>query len=378
MSRPATIVVLAGDGVGPEVTAQAQAVLARACAGAGQELLFHAALIGGSALDAEGVPLPDASLEACRGADAVLLGAVGGPRWDHLRGDLRCEAGLLRLRKELGLFANLRPVRVHPALVERSSLKPEVIAGVDLVVVRELTGGIYFGEPRGREGSGDTETAVDTMVYTRAEIERVAGVAFELAAGRRARVTSVDKANVLVSSQLWRDTLTDAGRAHPAITLEHQLVDSCAMRLVRSPRDFDVVVTENLFGDILTDEAAMLTGSLGMLPSASLGAPRQPEAEADDSGEVGGRTPGVYEPIHGSAPGLAGKGVANPLGAILSAAMLLRLSLGLPEAAAAVEAAVDTVIGAGVLTPELGGRAGTEEVGAAVVTALEASTGVLV
>jgi len=365
MSRAgATIVVLAGDGVGPEVTAQAQAVLSAACQGAGVEVTFEPALIGGSALDAEGVPLPDSSLEACRRADAVLLGAVGGPRWDHLRGDLRCEAGLLRLRKELGLFANLRPVRVHPALVERSSLKPEIISGVDLMVVRELTGGIYFGEPRSRSGSGDTETAVDTMVYSRAEIERVAAVAFDLAAGRRGHVMSVDKANVLISSQLWRDTLTEVGRAHPRITLEHQLVDSCAMRLVRSPRDFDVVVTENLFGDILTDEAAMLTGSLGMLPSASLGSARA----------GGGRVPGVYEPIHGSAPDLAGQGVANPLGAILSAALLLRLSLGLPEAAAAVEAAVDSVIASGTLTPELGGSAGTEEVGRAVVTAVEAAS----
>ncbi|HEY8740725.1 MAG TPA: 3-isopropylmalate dehydrogenase [Candidatus Dormibacteraeota bacterium] len=350
-----SVVVLPGDGIGPEVTDHALAVLESACAGAGVELVTERRLIGGCAIETEGRPLADETVAACQAADAVLLGAVGGPEWDHLTGDMRCESGLLRLRKELGVFANLRPVKVHPALAQRSTLKPEVIEGVDLVVVRELTGGIYFGQPRGREGSGPEETARDTMIYSRAEIERVTRVAFELARGRRGRLTSVDKQNVLVTSRLWRDVVNDVAADYADVELEHQLVDACAMRLVRAPRDFDVVVTENLFGDILTDEAGMLTGSLGMLPSASLGEP-------------GG--PGLYEPIHGSAPDIAGKGLANPLGSILCVAMMLRLSLDLPDAAAAVETAVDEVIDAGTLTPDLGGSANTNEVAAAVLAAL--------
>ena len=348
------VVVLPGDGIGPEVTEHAREILERACAAAGIELELERRLIGGAAIDAEGRPLSEETIVACQSADAVLLGAVGGPRWDHLTGDMRCESGLLRLRKELGVFANLRPVRVHPALARRSTLKPEVIEGVDLVVVRELTGGVYFGQPRGRSGSGPTETALDTMVYSRAEIERVARVAFELARGRRRKVTSVDKQNVLVSSRLWRDVVTELAAEYPDIELEHQLVDACAMLLVRAPRDFDVVVTENLFGDILTDEAAMLTGSLGMLPSASLGEPN---------------TPGLYEPIHGTAPDIAGKGLANPLGSILCVAMMLRSSLALPELAVVVEAAVDDVVAAGTLTPDLGGAAGTAEVAGLVLEA---------
>ena len=349
------VTVLAGDGVGPEVTAQAELVLARACRHWGVDAVFEHRHIGGIAIDEEGAPLPDATLDACRSSDAVLLGAVGGPRWDHLQGELRCEAGLLRLRKELELFANLRPVRVHPALAARTPLKEEVVASADLVVVRELTGGIYFGQPRGRSGSGPDETAIDTMVYTRAEVERIVRFAFQLAATRRGRLVSVDKANVLMTSRLWRDTVNDVATDFPEVHLEHQLVDSCAMRLVRAPRDFDVLVMENLFGDILSDEAAVLAGSLGMLPSASLG--------------HGG--PGVYEPVHGSAPEIAGKDEANPLGAILSAAMCLRLSLGLPGAAAAVEAAVDAVIDEGTVTAELGGSAGTRQVGQAVLEALD-------
>jgi 3-isopropylmalate dehydrogenase len=273
---------------------------------------------------------------------------------------MRCESGLLRLRKGMGVFANLRPVKVHPSLAARSTLREEVVDGVDLVVVRELTGGIYFGQPRGRSGSGESETATDTMVYSRAEIARVARAAFELARGRRRLVTSVDKANVLTSSQLWRQVVTEVGAEYPDVTLEHQLVDACAMRLIRAPKEFDVVVTENLFGDILTDEASMLSGSLGMLPSASLG-----EAGA----------PGLYEPIHGSAPDIAGKGLANPLGAIASVAMMLRLSLGHEAAAAVVDAAVDAVVRAGTLTADLGGSASTAEVGAAVVAALQVGAG---
>ena len=351
------IVVLGGDGVGPEVTAVAVEVLAAACAAAGVLLDVEHRLMGGAAIDAEGGPLSDDTIAACRAADAVLLGAVGGSAWDHLRGASRCESGLLKLRKELGLFANLRPVRVHPALIDRSVVRPEVIEGTDLVVVRELTGGAYFGEPKGRSGSGPTETAVDTTRYTRAEVDRVTRVAFALAASRRGKVTSVDKANVLATSQLWRDAVTDVAAGYPDVELEHQLVDSCAMRLIQSPRSFDVIVTENLFGDILTDEAGVLAGSLGALPSASIG----------DGG------PGLYEPIHGSAPDIAGQGRANPLGAVLSVAMALRLSLRLPAAADAVEKAVDAVITSGLLTVDLGGNASTNEVGAAIRSALNAA-----
>lgn len=349
------VVILGGDGVGPEVTAVAARVLAAACAAEGVTIETEQRLIGGAAIDEEGGPLSDATVAVCRASDAVLLGAVGGPGWDHLRGDQRCEAGLLRMRKELGLFANIRPVRVHPALVDRSVVRREVVEGTDLVVVRELTGGAYFGTPKGREGSGATESAVDTTRYTRAEVERVTRVAFELAASRRGTLTSVDKANVLATSRLWRDTVTGLAPEYPAVVLEHQLVDSCAMRLIQAPRSFDVIVTENLFGDILTDEAAVLAGSLGALPSASIGS----------SG------PGLYEPIHGSAPDIAGRGLANPVGAILSVAMALRMSLGLPAAALAVERAVDDVITAGTCTADLGGTASTEQAGAAVIAALD-------
>ena len=356
----ARVVVLPGDGIGPEVTCEATGVLEKACAAAGVELTVDERRMGGAAIDADGTPLSEATLEACKSADAVLLGAVGGPKWDHLTGDMRCESGLLRLRKGMGVFANLRPVKVHPSLAARSTLRQEVVEGVDLVVVRELTGGIYFGQPRGRSGSGESETATDTMVYSRVEIARVARAAFELARGRRNLVTSVDKANILTSSQLWRQVVTEVGAEYPDVTLEHQLVDACAMRLIRAPKEFDVVVTENLFGDILTDEASMLSGSLGMLPSASLG-------------EAG--TPGLYEPIHGSAPDIAGKGLANPLGAIASVAMMFRLSLGHQTAAAAVDAAADAVVRAGTLTADLGGSASTADVGAAVVAALQVGAG---
>jgi 3-isopropylmalate dehydrogenase len=346
----ARVVVLPGDGVGPEVTAQALAVLDAAAAHGGLKLSVEEHLMGGVAIEAAGAPLPDATLAAARGADAVLLGAVGGPAWDPLRGPQRCEAGLLALRAGLGVFANLRPVRVHPRLADATSLRPEVVRGVDMVIVRELTGGAYFGEPKRRDG----DRAVDTTVYTRSEVERVARVAFDLAASRRGHLTSVDKANVLVTSQLWRDTVTELAAQHPAVTLEHALVDSFAMRLVQRPRDIDVVVTENLFGDILSDEAAVLAGSLGLLPSASL--------SADG--------PGLYEPIHGSAPDIAGQDRANPYGAILSAALLLRHSLQRDDLARAVERAVDDCIDDGVLTADLGGRATTSEAGAAVVSAL--------
>ena len=364
MSDGKRVVILPGDGIGPEVTRQAAAVLERVCAAAGVDLKVEERRMGGVAIDAEGTPLSDETLDACRSADAVLLGAVGGPRWDHLTGDMRCESGLLRLRKGMGVFANVRPVWVPDALADRSTLKREVVEGVDLVVVRELTGGVYFGQPKERRGSGAQESAVDSMIYTRPEIERVARFAFHLAEQRSPEpsVVSVDKANVLVTSQLWREVVTEVGRQFPSVRLEHQLVDACAMRLIRSPRDFDVIVTENLFGDILTDEAAMLSGSLGMLPSASLS----------------GAGPGLYEPIHGSAPDIEGKGLANPLGAILSVAMMLETSLDMPVAAQAVRTAVGRAIDGGQLTPDLGGTASTEHAGAAVLAEIPAQLGAMV
>jgi 3-isopropylmalate dehydrogenase len=346
----ANVVVLPGDGIGPEVINAALSVLAAVCTAADAEVSIDVHLIGGRAIDEHGHPLPEETLEACRGADAVLLGAVGGPAWDHLRGEQRCEAGLLGLRRGMGVFANVRPVRVHPHLAGRTALRSEVITGTDLVIVRELTGGAYFGRPRERSGSGESETARDSIVYTAGEVERVARVAFELAASRRGELVSVDKANVLITSQLWRDVVNTIAPEYPKVTLTHELVDSFAMRLIREPASVDVVVTENLFGDILSDEAAVLAGSLGLLPSASLGATDQ----------------GLYEPIHGSAPRLAGKGMANPYGAILSVAMLLRHSLHRDDLAGAIEAAVNVCISEDVLTADLGGGAGTDAVADAV------------
>ncbi|GAC1343834.1 MAG: 3-isopropylmalate dehydrogenase [Candidatus Dormibacteria bacterium] len=354
------VILLPGDGIGPEVTRAAEAVLRAACAAAGVACAVEPRPVGGAAIDAEGAPISAATVEACRGADAVLLGAVGGPRWDHLRGPERTGAALLTLRRELGLFANLRPVRPHPALGSRSSLRPELLTGVDLVVVRELTGGAYFGR-HDQGGAGEEEWATDTTTYSRAEVARVARVAFALARSRRRRLISVDKANVLWSSRLWRDVVNEVAAEFPEVAVEHQYVDSFALRLVSAPAPLDVVLTENLFGDILSDEAAALTGSLGVLPSASLG----------DGG------PGLYEPVHGSAPDIAGRGVANPLGAILSVGLLLEHSLGLPESASAVRGAVDTVVAAGTVTPDLGGRAGTDQVGQAVVDALAARAATL-
>jgi 3-isopropylmalate dehydrogenase len=346
----ANIVVLPGDGIGPEVVNAALSVLAAVCTAADAEVSIDVHLIGGRAIDELGTPLPDETLEACRAADAVLLGAVGGPAWDHLRGEQRCEAGLLGLRRAMDVFANLRPVRVHPHLADRTPLRPEITKGTDLMIVRELTGGAYFGQPRERTGSGPSESARDSTVYTAAEVERVARVAFALAASRRGRLISVDKANVLITSQLWRDVVSAIASEYPEVTLTHELVDSFAMRLISEPATIDVVVTENLFGDILSDEAAVLAGSLGLLPSASLG-------ESDK---------GLYEPIHGSAPALAGRGVANPYGAIGSVAMLLRHSLHRDDLASAIESAVDVCISEDVLTADLGGGAGTDAVADAV------------
>ena len=348
----ARIVLLPGDGIGPEVVAEGRKMLEAIAERYGHEFTFEEHLIGGCAIDEEGTPLSDETLEACRAADAVLLGAVGGPRWDDPTAPVRPEQGLLRLRYGLELFANLRPVTVFPELVASSPLRPERLAGVDILVVRELTGGIYFGKPRLRERANGGERAVDTMVYTDSEVRRVTRLAFRLAEGRRRKVTSVDKANVLETSRLWRQVVEEVAAEFPNVELEHQLVDSAAMRLIQSPASLDVIVTGNMFGDILTDEASVLAGSLGMLPSASLGA----------------GTLGVYEPIHGSAPDIAGKGIANPIGTILSVAMLLRNSLGLEEEARAVEQAVAQALREGARTADLGGEnpLSTGEMGAAI------------
>ena len=346
----ANIAVLPGDGIGPEVTAAAVEVLRAAARRNDHEFTFREHPIGGVAIDLYGDPLPPPTLVACRNADAVLLGAVGGPRWSDPRSKTRPEQGLLALRAGLGVYANLRPVRVHPRLAALSPLKSEKLAGVDVLFVRELTGGAYFGAK-----TRTSTQATDETKYTVAEIERVTRRAFALARARRAHVTSVDKANVLETSRLWRETVTRVSAEYPDVALEHQLVDSMAMLLLTRPSAYDVVVTENLFGDILTDEAAALAGSLGLLPSASLGDGRA----------------GLYEPIHGSAPDIAGKNAANPLGAILSAALLLRHSLGLEDEAASIERAVDDVVGRGVLTADLGGKSNTRDVTAAVIAALD-------
>ncbi len=350
MSRK--IVFLPGDGVGPEVSAQARRVLEAAARTHGLELSCQQALMGGAAIDATGEPLPEATLAACRSADAVFLGAVGGPKWSEVAVERRPEQGLLGLRRALGLFANLRPVRTLPALAEASPLKSDRLSGVDIMVVRELTGGIYFGK-RGRT----TLAAFDTCEYEVGEIERVCRAAGVLAQRRRGKVTSVDKANVLDTSRLWRDVATRVfAEEFPELEVEHLLVDAAAMHLLSRPADFDVLVTENMFGDILTDEASMLAGSLGLLPSASLG-------DADG--------PSLYEPIHGSAPDIAGRGIANPCGAILSAAMLLRHALGAESAAAGIESAVATVLESGIRTADIAdpGHApvGTEAFGDAVL-----------
>ncbi|OAT82365.1 3-isopropylmalate dehydrogenase [Desulfotomaculum copahuensis] len=330
------ITVLPGDGIGPEVTAQATRVLAASGRRMGVEFCFREALIGGAAYDAAGHPLPEETLALCREGDAVLLGAVGGPKWDQLPVHLRPEVGaLLPLRKKLGVYANLRPARVFPALAGASTLKPEVVSGLDILVVRELTGGLYFGEKK-REDIPGGQRVTETLVYTTEEIRRVARRAFELAGKRRKKLTSVDKANVLESSRLWREVVTAMAVDYPDVAVNHMLVDNCAMQLVRNPRQFDVLLTENLFGDILSDQAAQLTGSLGMLPSASLG-----------DGTA------LYEPIHGSAPDIAGRQLANPVAAILSGAMLLRYSCGLEEGAAAIENAVTAVLEQGYRTADI-------------------------
>ena len=351
----AKIVVLPGDGIGPEVTTQAVRVLEAVARKGGHAFEFEERLMGGCSIDAHGTALTDEVLRACQASSAVLLGAVGGPKWDDPTAKVRPEQGLLGLRKGLGVFANLRPVKVHPALLDSSPLKPDRLKGVDILVIRELTGGLYFGQPKGRDRTAKGERAVDTLEYHDFEVRRVVELAFRLARARRKRVTSVDKANVLESSRLWRQIATQIGQSNPDVALEHILVDTAAMKLVQAPASLDVVVTENMFGDILTDEASVLAGSMGMLPSAS----------------IGEKGPGLYEPIHGSAPDIAGKGVANPLGTILSAAMLLRHSLGLEAEAAVIEEAASRAITDGARTRDLGGTLSTVQMADEVLKRLK-------
>jgi 3-isopropylmalate dehydrogenase len=355
------IALLGGDGIGQEVTPEARKVLETVGRASGASFEFETALVGGSAIDAAGDPLPPSTLALCERSDAILFGAVGGPKWDALPQEKRPERGLLGLRKELDLFANLRPATCFPMLVDASPLKRSVVEGTDIMVIRELTGGLYFGEPRGREEFADGGArAINTMAYTSREIERVARTAFDVAMKRKKRLASVDKANVLVVSQLWREVVTRVSKDYPQVQLEHVLVDNCAMALVQKPTHFDTIVTENTFGDILSDEAAILAGSMGMLPSASLG------------GRVG-----LYEPVHGTAPDIAGQGVANPIAAILSAAMLLRYSLNKAADADRIDAAVLRVLEQGHRTRDIVGTGakvcGTKEMGDLISTEVEKS-----
>jgi 3-isopropylmalate dehydrogenase len=352
------IAILPGDGIGPEIVAQAVKVL-EALRSDGLQVELEEAPIGGAAYETAGDPLPESTLRLARQADAVLLGAVGGPKYDALPRPVRPEQGLLRIRKELGLFANLRPAVLYPELAAASALRPEVVAGLDILIVRELTGDVYFGQPRGRRTSDTGEReGFDTMKYSESEIRRIARVAFDIAMGRSRKLCSVDKANVLDTSIVWREVVSEVASAYPRVELSHMYVDNAAMQLVRAPRQFDVIVTGNLFGDILSDEASMLTGSIGMLPSASLDAGRK----------------GLYEPIHGSAPDIAGKGLANPLATILSAAMMLRHTFGRADAAERIESAVRQVLRQGYRTADIfqdgARRVGTAEMGDAVVAAL--------
>ncbi|MCH8848744.1 MAG: 3-isopropylmalate dehydrogenase [Chloroflexi bacterium] len=339
------ILVLPGDGIGPEVTGAAQQVLDAVASKWRHTINYATDLVGGSAIDAYGTPLREETVAAARSADAVLFGAVGGPKWDNA--DVRPEAAILGLRKGMGVYANIRPVKSYPGLEGSSPLRPEVVAGTDLIIVRELTGGVYYGKPKRRWTTSRGRRGVDTMLYTEKEIVRILRVGFELARGRRKKLTSVDKANVLESSRVWREIAIEMGEEYPDVELDHQLADSCAMLLIQKPTQYDVLVTANLFGDILSDEAAVLTASLGMLPSASL---------AGTPSGAGGRRRkmrGFYEPIHGSAPDIAGSGKANPIAAILSAGFMLEYSLGLHEEAAAVRTAVDTALADGHRTADL-------------------------
>ena len=355
-----SILLLPGDGIGPEIVAEAEKVLRRCNATFNLDLTFSDAALGGNAVDRFGSPLPQETLTAAKSADAILMGSVGGPKWDNIERALRPEQGLLQLRLKLDLFANLRPALLYPQLAEASSLKPHLVAGLDIVIVRELTGGIYFGQPRGVHTLDDGQReGFNTYRYSEREIVRIGKVAFELAQKRGKKLCSVDKANVLEVTALWREIMTDLAKDYPDVELSHMYVDNAAMQLVRAPKQFDVIVTGNMFGDILSDAAAMLTGSIGMLPSASLNSHGQ----------------GLYEPCHGSAPDIAGQGIANPLATILSAAMMLRYSLGMSDAAAAIESAVGKVLDQGLRTADIvadGGKSvSTAVMGDAVVEALE-------
>jgi 3-isopropylmalate dehydrogenase len=358
------IAVLGGDGIGPEVTAEGVKVLNALGQAFGHKFNLEYGDVGGISIDKHGTPLLDEVRDLAGAADAVLFGAVGGPKWDDPSAQVRPEDGLLQLRAHLGVFANIRPVKVYPKLAESSVLKPQALEGVDLVVVRELTGGLYYAQPKGRQQTPQGWSAVDTMRYSEGEIERVLRVGFELAQGRRNKLASVDKANVLECSRLWRQIATRLAGDYPDVELEHVLVDACAMQLVQRPSRFDVIVAENTFGDILTDEAAVLAASMGLLPSASL----------SDVPVAGRRMPGFYEPIHGTAPDIAGKGIANPVGSILSVALMLRYSLGLTEEAASIERAVEQVLDAGYRTPDIATpgtqKVSTTEMGDRIVGAL--------
>lgn len=353
------VLLLPGDGIGPEIVAEAEKVLDQVNRSFELGLEFESALVGGAAIDAEGVPLSDATLAKAKAADAILLGAVGGPKWDRIETSRRPEKGLLGLRSELGLFANLRPALLYPQLASASSLKPEIVSGLDILIVRELTGGIYFGKPRGiRTREDGQREGFNTYIYSESEIERIGRVAFEAARQRNGKLCSVDKANVLEVTVLWREIMDKLAPEYPDVTLTHMYVDNAAMQLVRAPKQFDVIVTGNMFGDILSDEAAMLTGSIGMLPSAALNEAQQ----------------GMYEPCHGSAPDIAGQGIANPLATILSVAMMLRYSLNAENAAKAIEVAVSAVLDQGLRTPDIYSdgtrKVSTREMGDAVLAAL--------
>ena len=353
------IALLPGDGIGPEIVDETVKLFDAVANKFGHKFNYSHHLIGGIAIDETGDPLPEETLGACLESDAILMGAVGGPKWDDPTARVRPEQGLLRIRKELAVFANIRPVKVFDALAHASPLRPEIVKGVDIVFVRELTGGIYFGTPRGRDERDGQRVGYDTMIYSESEIERILRIGFELARGRRKKLTSVDKANVLTTMQVWREIAHEVKNDYPDVEYEDILVDAMAMYLVNNPKDFDVVVTGNMFGDILSDEASMITGSLGMLPSASMGAP----------GSVG-----LFEPSHGSAPDIAGTGKANPLATMMSGAMLMRLNLGLEAEAAAIEKAIDDVLAAGYRTADIGGgeaSLSTTEMGEKVIEMLE-------